>query len=58
MGSRNATMDDFLAVIRHLEAIGDAADALISKVFAFDDAEQALPYWDQNRNALKVVIER
>lgn len=58
MGSRNAIMDDFLAVIRHLEAIGDAADALISKVFAFDDAEQALPYWDQNRNALKVVIER
>lgn len=58
MGSRNATMDDFLAVIRHLEAIGDAVDALISKVFAFDDAEQALPYWDQNRNALKVVIER
>ncbi|SMC71183.1 zinc-binding alcohol dehydrogenase family protein [Rhizobium sp. RU36D] len=58
MGSRNATIDDFRAVIRHLETIGDQADALISKVFAFDDAEQALPYWDSNRNSLKVVIER
>ncbi|MNL85413.1 hypothetical protein D3C87_2137080 [compost metagenome] len=51
-------MEDFRAVIRHLEMIGDEADALISKVFAFDDAEQALPYWDSHRNALKVVVER
>lgn len=58
MGSRNATMADFEAVIRHLETIGDAADALITKVFAFEDAEQALPYWDANRNALKIVVER
>lgn len=58
MGSRNATLADFHNVIRHLEQIGDEADALISKVFSFEDAEQALPYWDGNRNALKVVIER
>lgn len=58
MGSRNAMMQDFLAVVRHLEALGPTADALISKVIAFDDAETALPYWDANRNALKIVIER
>jgi threonine dehydrogenase-like Zn-dependent dehydrogenase len=58
MGSRNATMQDFVAVIRHLETIGDRADALISKIIAFDEAESALPYWDSHRNALKIIIER
>ncbi|MBL0375002.1 zinc-binding alcohol dehydrogenase family protein [Rhizobium sp. KVB221] len=58
MGSRNAMTSDFLAVVTHLERIGDDADQLISKVFPFDDAEQALPYWDGHRNALKIVIER
>jgi threonine dehydrogenase-like Zn-dependent dehydrogenase len=58
MGSRNAMMTDFLNVITHLEMIGDKADALISKVFPFAEAEDALPYWDSNRNALKIVIER
>ena len=58
MGSRNATMADFQAVITHLEKIGDKADTLISKVFPFDEAEQAFPYWDHERNVLKVLIER
>ncbi|MGU3400501.1 zinc-binding alcohol dehydrogenase family protein [Brucellaceae bacterium D45D] len=58
MGSRNATPTDFRAVIAHLEKLGDDADRLISKVFAFDDAEQALPYWDGDRNVLKIIIER
>lgn len=58
MGSRNATIDDFRDVIRHLETMGTAADALISKVFPFDEAEEALPFWDRNRDALKIVIER
>jgi threonine dehydrogenase-like Zn-dependent dehydrogenase len=58
MGSRNAIMQDFVGVVSHLEAIGDKADALISKIIAFDDAESALPYWDSHRNALKIVIER
>lgn len=58
MGSRNAMVQDFLNVISHLETIGDTADALISKVFPFDEAEEALPYWDSHRNALKIVIER
>lgn len=57
MGSRNALMQDFLAVVSHLETIGDKAAALISKVIDFDEAETALPYWDSHRNALKVVIE-
>ncbi|MGY5809612.1 zinc-binding alcohol dehydrogenase family protein [Rhizobium sp. LEGMi198b] len=58
MGSRNALMRDFQNVISHLEEIGDKADALISKVFPFEEAEKALPYWDSHRNALKIVIER
>ncbi|AYG60950.1 zinc-binding alcohol dehydrogenase family protein [Rhizobium jaguaris] len=58
MGSRNALMRDFQNVISHLEEIGDKADALISKVFPFEEAENALPYWDSHRNALKIVIER
>ena len=58
MGSRNATLDDFHAVIEHLETIGAAADALISKVFPFDEAEAALPYWDGDRDILKIIVER
>jgi len=58
MGSRNATVDDFRAVVSHLETIGDDADRLISKIFPFEDAEEALPYWDANRDILKIIIER
>ena len=58
MGSRNATLTDFEAVVAHLEKLGADADKLISKVFSFDEAEQALPYWDGDRNVLKIVIER
>ncbi|MDW6020760.1 zinc-binding alcohol dehydrogenase family protein [Mesorhizobium sp. BAC0120] len=58
MGSRNATLQDFRNVVAHLEKIGDAADLLISKVFRFDEAEAALPYWDGHRDVLKIVIER
>lgn len=58
MGSRNATSGDFRAVVAHLETIGDDADRLISKVFPFENAEEALPYWDGNRDILKIIIER
>jgi threonine dehydrogenase-like Zn-dependent dehydrogenase len=58
LGSRNATLDDFHAVIAHLETIGAAADDLISKVFPFDQAEAALPYWDGDRDVLKILVER
>ncbi|MGH6860960.1 MAG: zinc-binding alcohol dehydrogenase family protein [Phyllobacterium sp.] len=57
-GSRNATMRDFQTVVTHLEAIGDDADQLISRIFPFDEAEAALPFWDGNRDILKIVIER
>ncbi len=58
MGSRNATLADFEAVIAHLEKLGTDADKLISKIFPFDEAEAALPYWDGDRNVLKIIIER
>ncbi|MDE1995559.1 MAG: zinc-binding alcohol dehydrogenase family protein [Rhizobiaceae bacterium] len=58
MGSRNATLEDFKAVIAYLETIGDAAQELISRVFPFEDADQALPFWHANRDVLKVMIER
>jgi 2-desacetyl-2-hydroxyethyl bacteriochlorophyllide A dehydrogenase len=58
MGSRNATLDDFHAVIAYLETIGGDADALISRVMPFAEAEQALPFWDSNRDTLKVVVAR
>jgi threonine dehydrogenase-like Zn-dependent dehydrogenase len=59
MGSRNATAEDFRAVIAYLEGREQAPDDLISKVFAFADAEQALPHWVKERaSTLKIVIER
>jgi len=45
-------------VVAHLETIGETADLLISRVFPFEDAEAALPYWDAHRDALKIIIER
>lgn len=56
LGSRNATMDDFKQVITHLEKMGDTADLLISKVFPFSQAGQAFPYWNDNRDNLKVMV--
>lgn len=57
-GSRNATLDDFRAVIARLEDLGDKADLLISRVFPFEEAEAALPYWAGDGDVLKVLIER
>ena len=59
MGSRNALPTDFEAVIAYLENLDHAPDDLISKVFAFDEAEAALPYWAKERaSTLKILIER
>jgi threonine dehydrogenase-like Zn-dependent dehydrogenase len=59
LGSRNASLMDFLAVIAWLEAAGDAAAELITRIIPFAEAEDALPYWDANRDSvLKLVIER
>lgn len=57
MGSRNALIDDFRAVVVHLDLLGDKADMLISKIFPFAEAEAALPYWYGNGDVLKVIIE-
>lgn len=58
-GSRNSTIEDFQSVIACLERLGNAADGLISKVFPFEEASLALPYWVDNRaETLKIVIER
>ncbi|GES49618.1 alcohol dehydrogenase [Rhizobium sp. NBRC 114257] len=58
MGSRNAARSDFDAVIAYLETIGDRAASLISKIIPFAEAEGALPFWDKNRDVLKVIVER
>jgi 2-desacetyl-2-hydroxyethyl bacteriochlorophyllide A dehydrogenase len=59
MGSRNATAEDFRAVIAYMEGLGTAPDDLISKIFPFEEAAEALPYWTRERaNTLKIVIER
>ncbi len=58
MGSRNATLGDFEAVIAHLERLGDRALQLVTKVFPFDQAAEALPYWNATRAAtLKILVE-
>lgn len=57
-GSRNATIADFHRVITHLEEIRNKADLLISRVFPFSNADEVFPYWDQNRHALKLIVER
>ncbi len=59
MGSRNALPEDFHAVIGYLESLSQPPDDLITKVFPFDEAEAALPYWVAHRaETLKIVIER
>ena len=58
-GSRNATLEDFGAAIAHLERLGDGANELISRIFPFEEADQALPFWlDKRPETLKIVIER
>lgn len=59
MGSRNALPEDFHAVVNYLENLAQPPDDLITKVFPFDEAEAALPYWVSHRaETLKIVIER
>jgi len=57
-GSRNATRIDFEAVIDYLESHGAIAEKLISKTFAWTDADQALDYWNHHRDeTFKIMIE-
>jgi threonine dehydrogenase-like Zn-dependent dehydrogenase len=57
MGSRNATTTDFEAVIAYLETLGADAEGLISRVFPFAEAGDALPFWAGNPDTLKVMVE-
>jgi threonine dehydrogenase-like Zn-dependent dehydrogenase len=58
MGSRNATDEDFKAVIAYLEGLGRSPDDLVSKVFGFSEGDRALPYWERERaSTMKVMIE-
>jgi len=58
LGSRNAMHADFEAVIAYLSENPDAADKLISKVFAWGEADQAFAYWAAHRTeTFKVMIE-
>ena len=59
LGSRNALRADFDAVIAWLEARPSPPDDLITRVFPFADAAQALPAWVAERaTTLKFLIER
>lgn len=58
LGSRNATRADFESVIDFLSDHADVADRLISRVFPWTEADQALSYWENNRNkTFKVMVE-
>ncbi len=57
-GSRNATRQDFEAVIAHLENLGEISDSLISKVFPLSQSDRALPYWlGERANTFKVMVK-
>jgi len=58
MGSRNARRADFEAVIGYLGAHPEVADHLVSKVFAWDEADEALAYWAAHRNStFKIIVD-
>ncbi|HLQ20340.1 MAG TPA: zinc-binding alcohol dehydrogenase family protein [Tabrizicola sp.] len=59
LGSRNALRSDFDAVIAWMEARTTPPDDLITRIFPFADAAQALPAWVSERaTTLKFLIER
>lgn len=58
MGSRNATREDFKAVITFLETQPDVADPLISKLVPLSDSDGALAYWTAHRQeTFKILID-
>jgi 2-desacetyl-2-hydroxyethyl bacteriochlorophyllide A dehydrogenase len=59
LGSRNALRSDFDTVISWMEARPIPPDDLITRVFPFDEAAEALPTWVRERaSTLKILIER
>jgi 2-desacetyl-2-hydroxyethyl bacteriochlorophyllide A dehydrogenase len=58
LGSRNATRADFEDVITFLEANSTIGHSLISKTFAWADAQNSFEYWNSHRNeTFKVMVE-
>jgi threonine dehydrogenase-like Zn-dependent dehydrogenase len=58
LGSRNALPEDFEAAISYIEEKGALVDDFISRIFPFDQATNALPYWKSNReDVLKILVE-
>lgn len=47
-GSRNATPNDFRAVIRYMQGGNCPADELITKVVAPEETQETMEYWDKN----------
>jgi 2-desacetyl-2-hydroxyethyl bacteriochlorophyllide A dehydrogenase len=59
LGSRNALRTDFEAVIAWMETRSTPPDDLITRIFPFADAAEALPTWVRERaSTLKFLIER
>jgi 2-desacetyl-2-hydroxyethyl bacteriochlorophyllide A dehydrogenase len=57
-GSRNATPEDFNAVIQHLESGVFPSDAVVTQTVALEDAAAALARWSSNPGAItKIHIE-
>lgn len=58
LGSRNASRDDFEAVIAYLELHPSVADPLISKLTPWAASDQALAYWTSHRDeTFKILID-
>lgn len=57
-GSRNATREDFEAAIDYVRAHPEDADKLISKVYRWGEADDALAYWSKHRDqTFKIIID-
>lgn len=55
-GSRNASREDFDAVIAALEEFGDRAEQLISKEYPLEEAAAALPDWQRDPGAVRKLM--
>ncbi|PRY22485.1 threonine dehydrogenase-like Zn-dependent dehydrogenase [Aliiruegeria haliotis] len=57
-GSRNATREDFEAVIAFVAANPEPSDRLILRVFFGNDTRESFAWWESNRNkTFKAVVE-
>lgn len=57
-GSRNAMLDDFVAVRRIIEDRSDLKDILVSSRYPFDRIDEAFAYWSANRGSVtKILID-